>query len=235
MASVKQVTILGDSVLKGIQIDLSTQRYRTNNRIDIPALEKEFGVSVRNDAHFGATVRKGEQLLERMLERGAPCDILVMDFGGNDCDYRWREIAENPTGRHLPNVPLAEFVERYRRMLRRARSRGIEPIVTTLPPLHAEKFFKWWCGELDRDAVLRWLGDVQNIYSWQERYSRAVERLAREEDVPLVDVRGAFLDHGHIETLLCADGTHPNSEGQQVITQAFREFGLSWRAAKRAV
>ena len=39
---------------------------------------------------------------------------------------------------------------------------------------------------------MRWLGDVGNIYVWQERYSRAVERLAREENVPLVDVRGAF-------------------------------------------
>ena len=72
---------------------------------------------------------------------------------------------------------------------------------------------------------MRWLGDVGNIYVWQERYSRAVERLAREENVPLVDVRGAFLDYGHLEQTLCADGTHPNTVGQGLITKAFQDFG----------
>ena len=88
---------------------------------------------------------------------------------------------------------------------------------------------------LDKEAVLRWLGDVGNIYAWQERYSRAVERLAQEEQVPLVDVRGAFLDHGHLEQTLCADGTHPNTLGQGLITAAFQNFGRSLRLAGQTV
>lgn len=225
----RQVTLLGDSILKGIQVDLGNRRYRPQNEIDTAALESEFQLSIHNDAHFGATVRKGSRLLERMLDRGLACDMMVMDFGGNDCDFRWNEIAEDPAGTHLPNVPLEEFVELYRTMLRKVRARGIQPILTNLPPLDSQRFFDWWCGGLDREAVLRWLGDVGNIYAWQERYSRAVERLAREERVPLVDIRGAFLDHGHLEQILCADGTHPNTEGQQLITQAFRDFGRTWR------
>lgn len=93
-----------------------------------------------------------------------------------------------------------------------------------LPPLLSQWFFDWWCRDLDQAAVRTWLGDVSNIYAHQERYSRTVESLAREEDVPLVDVRGAFLAHGHLETLLCEDGTHPNSTGQALIGQAFRKF-----------
>ena len=190
----RQVTLLGDSILKGIQVDLSSRRYRSQNEINVGALESEFQLSIHNDAHFGATVRKGSRLLDRLLERKLPCDMLVMDFGGNDCDFRWKEIAEAPEAEHLPNVPLPEFVELYRKMIRQIRSHGIRPILTNLPPLDSERFFNWWCGDLDQKAVLRWLGDVGNIYAWQERYSRAVERLAREENVPLVDVRGAFSD-----------------------------------------
>ena len=58
-----------------------------------------------------------------------------------------------------------------------------------------------------------------------------MERLAREENVPLVDLRGAFLDHWHLDTLLCEDGTHPNSAGQALIGQAFRDFAERWEAA----
>ena len=227
----RQVTLLGDSILKGIQVDLSSRRYRSQNEINVGALESEFQLSIHNDAHFGATVRKGSRRLDRKL----PCDMLVMDFGGNDCDFRWKEIAEAPEAEHLPNVPLPEFVELYRKMIRQIRSHGIRPILTNLPPLDSERFFNWWCGDLDQKAVLRWLGDVGNIYAWQERYSRAVERLAREENVPLVDVRGAFLDHGHLEQTLCADGTHPNTLGQGLITQAFQEFGRGLRLAGQTV
>lgn len=231
MERCRQVTLLGDSILKGIQVDLDSRRYHTQNELNTQALESEFQLSIHNDAHFGATVRKGSRLLDRMLERKLPCDLLVMDFGGNDCDFRWKEIAEAPTEAHQPNVPLPEFIELYRAMLRKVKARGIRPILTNLPPLDSQRFFDWWCGELDKDAVLRWLGDVGNIYAWQERYSRAVERLAREENVPLVDVRGAFLDHGHLEQVLCADGTHPNSQGQALITRAFQDFGRDLRLA----
>ena len=179
---------------------------------------------MRNDAHFGATCVKGTKLLDRLLASGRPCQAVVMDFGGNDCDFRWRDIAADPAGTHLPAVPLPEFRERYRGMVRRLREAGIQPILMNLPPLLSQWFFDWWFRDLDQAAVRTWLGDVSNIYAHQERYSRTVESLAREEDVPLVDVRGAFLAHGHLETLLCEDGTHPNSTGQALIGQAFRKF-----------
>ena len=118
-------------------------------------------------------------------------------------------------------------------MIGKPRRRDIVPILTTLPPLEPRLFFNWWCGRLDQAAVRRWLGSDCNIYAHQERYSRAVERLAWEENVPLVDIRGAFLDHWHLDTLLCEDGTHPNSAGQALIGQAFRDFAERWEAGVR--
>lgn len=224
MEQQKQVLVLGDSILKGIQVDPETKKYVTRNNIDVSALETRFGLQVRNDSHFGATVEKGKRLLDRLLNRQMGCDYLVMDFGGNDCNLRWDEVAAEPTGEHLPSVPLAEFVERYREMVRTVKAAGIKPILTTLPPLVPQRFFNWWCRGLDQGAVMSWLGDVNNIYAWQENYSRSVERLAASEGVHLVDLRGAFLDHGHIEELMCEDGTHPNSAGQALITKAFRSF-----------
>ena len=226
MKRVSQIQMLGDSILKGIQVDPSTGRYVTRNDIGIPGLERDFGLTVKNGSHFGATVVKGGQLLDRLLERGTSCDAVVMDFGGNDCDFRWEQVAADPEGDHRPNVPLPEFLQRYREMIARLRLHGIVPVLTTLPPLEPERFFNWWCGRLDQAAVRRCLGSLTNIYAHQENYSRAVEQLARETETPLVDIRGAFLAHGHVEGLLCEDGTHPNSAGQALIGQAFRAFAL---------
>ena len=131
MVQNRQVTLLGDSILKGIQVDLGDRRYRTRNEINVEALESEFQLSIHNDAHFGATVRKGSRLLDRMLARKLPCDMMVMDFGGNDCDFRWKEIAEDPAGEHLPNVPLPEFVTLYREMIRKVRATVSGPSLPT--------------------------------------------------------------------------------------------------------
>ena len=68
MVQNRQVTLLGDSILKGIQVDLGDRRYRTHNEINMEALESEFQLSIHNDAHFGATVRKGSRLLDRLLD-----------------------------------------------------------------------------------------------------------------------------------------------------------------------
>lgn len=224
MKRLTEILVLGDSIFKGVQVDTATGRYVTRNRIGIPELERDFGLTVRNESHFGATCIKGGRVLERLLARGASWDAVVMDFGGNDCDLKWAEIAADPARTHLPAVPAAEFLERYRHMIRTLRQRDIQPVLTTLPPLDSQRFFDWWCRDLDRAAVKRWLGSVGNIYLHQEGYSRLVEQLAREEGAALVDVRGAFLRQGRLEDLLCADGTHPNSAGQAVIGQTFREF-----------
>lgn len=230
MERFKQLLVLGDSILKGIQVDPESERYTIKNEMDIPGLEKEFSLSIQNKSHFGATCLNGEKLLDRLLSRGLRYDAVVMDFGGNDCNYDWAAIASDPAGEHVPAVPLPEFTEHYRGLIRKVKSYGMVPILTTLPPLVPDKFFSWWCRELDQEAVRQWLGCISNIYAHQEYYSHCVERLAREERVMLVDIRRAFLENGHLETLMCVDGTHPNSSGQALITKAFLDFGHQWES-----
>jgi len=225
MGKHKRVEVFGDSLLRGIQLNPQSLRYHINNNIDIERIESAHFLDIRNFARFGCTVTKGLALIEKRLKGNEPfCDAIVMDFGGNDCDYNWQIISERPDDEHLPHTPLDVFAETYHKIIVLLKENGIRPILTTLPPLDAQKFFHWFCNGLDKPSVLRWLGDVHLIYRWQERYSRAVEKIAAETDTLLVDLRGAFLKHRSLEPLLCADGTHPNTEGQKIITQAFLEF-----------
>ena len=67
MKRISQIQVLGDSILKGIQVEPATGRYVTRNEIGIPGQEQDFGLTIRNGSHFGATVLKGELLLDRLL------------------------------------------------------------------------------------------------------------------------------------------------------------------------
>lgn len=43
---------------------------------------------------MGCTVTKGLQLLKKDLQRPeAACDAALIEFGGNDCDYDWAQVA----------------------------------------------------------------------------------------------------------------------------------------------
>lgn len=225
MSIQKKVEVFGDSILKGIQLNPENMRYHVNNNIDIELIEKKHLLSISNFSKFGCTVTKGFALLEKRLKGSEPfCDAIIMDFGGNDCDFNWKAISECPDGEHFPHTPLDVFVDTYHKIIALLGKNGIRPIMTTLPPLDAHKFFNWFCKGLDKTNVLKWLGDVHRIYRWQERYSRAIEKIAAETNTLLVDLRGAFLVHRRLEHLLCEDGTHPNTEGQKIITKTLLEF-----------
>ena len=224
MEKVMNIGLFGDSILKGIQINPLNKKYYINNNINIEVLRKKYFINIENYSSFGCTVTKGSNLLEKRLKKDLKCDTIIMDYGGNDCDYNWKEIAENPEASHSPNTPLDLFTETYCNMIETLKSKGIRPILTTLPPLDSQRFFEWFCKDLNKSNILRWLGEINNIYHHQEVYSKEIERIALIKNVPLIDLRGAFLKAGDVERLLCEDGTHPNTTGQKIIAASFCDF-----------
>jgi lysophospholipase L1-like esterase len=220
----KNVGVFGDSILKGIQVDAENKRYCVNNHIDVEQISRKHSLIIKNHSLFGSTIRKCSSMLQKCFERGKSYDIIVIEYGGNDCDFNWKEIADNPDAEHLPNTPPDIFVSTYCQIIDTLKTKCIVPVLTNLPPLEPQKFFDWFCRGLNKDNILKWLGSVNTIYRVQETYSRMVEKIAFETKTHLVDLRGAFLKHRHIENLLCEDGTHPNTEGQKIITDAFLNF-----------
>jgi lysophospholipase L1-like esterase len=216
--------IFGDSIMKGVILS-DNSRYKTSDVFNAEALSSELGVPVDNRSRFGCTLEKGLGVLEKTLNMGQSCSAIVLEYGGNDCDFNWEEVAAAPEGEHEPHTPIDKFVALYERAVTLLREKGITPILTTLPPLCSERYLKWICrAGLSKDNILRWLGDVNAIYRYQERYSRAVEALAARLKTPLVDIRSRFLSERKMEDYFCADGIHPNEKGQGLIREAFRSF-----------
>jgi len=220
----KIVEIYGDSIMKGVLLDTITKRYSSKKDLLDP-IEECFPLELKNRSKFGCTIEKGQKMLDKALEEGLNCDTILLEYGGNDCDFHWDQVAENPDGEHVPHTPLARFESIYRSMIRKLRVRGIEPIVMSLPPIDAEKYFAWFTRSgINKENILRWLGDIQLIYRHQELYSLSATKLALEEGCRFVDVRSAFLNRHDYKALLCEDGIHPNETGYQLISDVFSNF-----------
>ena len=220
------VMIFGDSILKGVVLDeeQSGRSYRVSDALGLEALGSRYGLSIENRSRFGCTSSKGFAMLERCLDRGDRPEAVLLGYGGNDADFNWAEVAAEPEAEHQPNTPLGQFAELYRSAIRRLKALNIKPALITLPPVCAERYFRWITRTgLAADAILRWLGDVEAIYRYQERYSRTLEQISSQTGCPCIDLRGALLQNRRLEDFYCADGIHPNEAGQRVLSGALRE------------
>ncbi|NLL67463.1 MAG: SGNH/GDSL hydrolase family protein [Clostridiaceae bacterium] len=224
---IKRVEIWGDSVLKGVIYDTNRKKYRRLENSH--AMEKitRLGLDIRNNSKFGMTAPKAKNLMLNALEKGIDAEAAIIEFGGNDCDFKWAEVAEQPDKEHTPNTPLSVFKECITEMVNALRRKGIKPILVNLPPIHSGKYFKWISRGLDAGAILRWLGDKELIYRHHESYSLAVVSLAQSLSCNFIDVRLPFLLKRDYCDYLCEDGIHPNERGHELINQTFEDYAKS--------
>ena len=162
------------------------------------------------------------EIMERDLSEGLVCDTAVIEFGGNDCNFDWAAVSEHPEEKHLPATPPEEYLESMRAIVRWLFAQNIRPVLMTLPPIDADRYFRFLVGtKLNPKHILNWLGDVQQIYRYQEMYSLMVEKVAREFSIQLIDLRQRCLEsRGFVKKMICADGLHLTEEGQQFIGDA---------------
>lgn len=212
-----KLQIYGDSIMKAVVVD-ENYKYKSLSRSILDELRLQTGIESVNRAHFGYTTQKGQSVLQRDLEKGLDCQAALLEFGGNDCDHNWAEVAADPDGEHFPQTSLQRFLDNLQSMAQSLLSAGIQPILMTLPPLDAQRYLDF-IGRLgsDKAAVLHWLGDVQMIYRWQEMYSSAISQLAGRLGLPLADVRSRFLSRRDYQSLIARDGIHLTEAGYGLV------------------
>ena len=215
-----KITVYGDSILKGVVLE--DGKYRMERGWE-KRLAQEHGLDIRNKAHFGNTLGRAMPQIEKDCAERGEGELAVLEFGGNDCDFDWAAIADDPDGSYVCKTPLKDFEALYRRAIRDVENSGRTPIVLTLPPIHAQRYLDFICRNgLSKGNILRWLGDVEAIYRWQRDYSDTVSRIAADMGVRMIDLRRFFLRDGRSpEELLCDDGIHPSRIGQGLIFDAF--------------
>lgn len=219
------IGIWGDSLLQGVVLDEQQGRYSILEDNCAVSLAKKIGIKINNNSRFGCTAPKGMKSLNKALESDVEFSAAIIEFGGNDCDMKWEELSANPESEHGPKTPLKQFVDCYTDMISALKKKSITPVLVSLPPLDAQRYFDWVTRNgLNRENVLKYLGDVQFIYRWHERYSLAVSAMALKFSCHLIDVRDAFLSERDYGKYMCLDGIHPNMKGHQLMERVFEEY-----------
>lgn len=220
--TLKSAFLFGDSIAKGIAFDDLSGKYTIlkNNFGSLAA--DSLGIILNNKAKFGCTIKKGQEVISKIMQ-SCPVeksfDYALLEFGGNDCDFNWKEISLNPDAEHLPKTTLQDFIFTYEQIVEDLKSHGIIPVIMTLPPLVAEFYYKWISKDIiQKDNIISWLGgDIESIYYWHERYNSAVWEVASKTNSHVIDIRKIFLEQKNYKRFLCSDGIHLNQDGHTLV------------------
>jgi len=137
-------------------------------------------------------------------------DVAIIQFGLNDsCIDLW-------DGKTEPRVTKADYLANLRYFIGTLRARDCEVILMTANPMRwTEPLLKLY-GKAPFDVNDPWGFNLTNA-----DYAEGVRALAKELDVPLVDVYARFRAYseepGQAAEDLLLDGMHPNDKGHALI------------------
>ncbi len=228
----KKVVVLGDSISRGIV--LRDERYAILEQGFLEQSASVLDLTVQNFSKMGCTIARGVQILEQRKDTVAAADFTLLEYGGNDSDFFWNEIAETPEEKHFPKTGLLQFRALYTQMIRRVRELGSQPVMLSLPLMDGQRFFDYTTrtmSSVERAHILSWLGgQLERIRNYHDMYNMEVYRIAIEQQVPIIDITTPFLDNKDYTQYICADGIHPSEAGHALMAERviayYRSFVL---------
>ena len=215
------IAALGDSLTRGVVLN-NENRYSVLKGSFIDIISEKLNLSIKNYAKFGCTIGFGHNVIDRHSSDISATDVTFLEFGGNDCDFDWRGIADNPTSEHTPKTILDSFKEQFLSLIERVRSLGSKPIILSLPPIDSNAYFSFisrFMNDEQRANIVHWLGgDINIITRWHETYNKALFEISESTGTPIIDITSPFENYnGDMMALMCSDGIHPNAQGHELI------------------
>lgn len=210
------ITLFGDSIPKGVGFE--NGRFIKLDKTAVELVEGHYGIKIKNISSIGQTVKKINQrrILDKYIEENPGVGTVVLSIGGNDSDYDWQKIAENPKAYHSPVSEPEEFEKTYSLLVDKLLLAKKNVAITALTPINAKNYFDRISTFADKDRLLEWFnGDITAIYRHQELYNNIVSDIARKKGVDFIDDRSAFLYSLDFASCLCSDGIHLNAKGHE--------------------
>lgn len=221
----KKICLFGDSISKGVIFDAVKNRYVYVKNSFANLISSRNNIEIENFSKFGCTITKGADILEQHMAEAEESIITVLEFGGNDSDYDWRQISNDPLAHHEPKTPVDVFCRCYSSLIEMLKGKNIKTAIINLPPIDEKRYFEWFSKGLNKSNILKWLGgSVEYIYRWHESYNSRICYAANHYNIPLIDIRTPFLEKRNYRKYLGIDGIHPNEQGHALISETIQKY-----------
>ncbi|WP_433750937.1 SGNH/GDSL hydrolase family protein [Falsibacillus pallidus] len=221
---------LGDSITRGVSFTGGRLRIMKENYPSL--LQQNFVQTGKEQIEIinkGVFNDNSDSLIKRVdkdviLEQP---DFALLNIGGNDCDFNWGKVAEEPDSPHEPTVPIERYLKNVSQLIDTLKTADITPIVLTLPPLDPVRYYKNIASRFGT-SISHWINTVGGIEHWHGSYNRSLNMLLDQMDsIKRIDVRSYIKKAGDLASLISDDGIHLTKKGYKVMSDAiFAELSL---------
>ena len=188
-------------------------------RLEIALEARGVDVEMINAGISNTTSGQAVERLDTDVRRFEP-DYVIIQFGINEA---WIDAYQ---GKTEPRMAIEEYAAALTIIITTLRADGAKPILMTANPMRWSEFY----GDELKDPALGFdFDDPRGINRLLDVYSERVREIAREENVPLVDVSERFEAYDRVpgqsigEILLPNDDIHPNDAGHALIAEWLTE------------
>lgn len=216
-----KIVCFGDSVTRGISFMNGRLRIvKANYPSLLQGALKSLGIDVLNKGVFNDNSDLLVHRLEDDVLSEQP-DYVLIEIGGNDCNFRWDEVALRPDDEHEPIVPLERYLQNLRTLVERVQKNNSVPVLMNLLPLDPVRYYQQVAATYGK-AVAHWIAHCGGIEHWHGMYNRSLCQLIGRLDVLTIDLRTAFKKAADLAVLLSDDGIHPTEAGYKVMSEAIQ-------------
>lgn len=216
-----KIICFGDSLTRGVSYVKGRLRIIKDNYPaflqELFSREKDFGVSIINKGVFNDNSDLLLSRIDKDVIEERP-DYAIVGIGGNDCNFHWNEVAENPEKEHQAIVPLERYLENVKAIVTKLQSAGITPVILTMPPLDPVRYYRFISSNWST-SISHWISMLGGIEHWHGMYNRSLNELIKELDVSKIDVRSALKKAGDLIDFISDDGIHLTAKGYKVISE----------------
>ena len=202
-----RIICMGDSITRGIREGVSAEQiYEAVLQKRLTESGKTVEViasGVGSEATDGALTRLDQSVLAQKP------DYVTIMYGTNDA-YWYPDKAE-------PYMTIDQYEANLRELVTRVRAAGSVPVLVTSPPM---------TFALEKITAMSPAYHQNGITFEIQRYVHRIRHVARQMDVPLVDVYAAYGElavAGKNIDEYFTDGCHPNAAGHEMIAEWFDE------------
>jgi lysophospholipase L1-like esterase len=145
-------------------------------------------------------------------------DVVLINIGGNDCNFPWDQVAKLPDSEHVPIVPLDRYLSNISLLIQRITETGAMPVILNLLPLDPARYYQSLMKHYSH-SIGHWISMCGGIEHWHGMYNRSLKELCERTGAKFVDVRSAFKQKGAFSELINEDGLHPTAKGYKALAE----------------